>query len=66
MINPGICISDAITIGSHATIAKSLHEPGLYVNQSLRHIPLDYDEAYKKYAKVRSKKLIEKIVHKKC
>ena len=66
MINPGICISDAITIGSHATIAKSLYEPGLYVNQSLRHIPLDYDEAYKKYAKVRSKKLIEKIVHKKC
>ncbi|WP_309498780.1 hypothetical protein [Sulfurovum sp.] len=66
VINPGICISDAITIGSHATIAKSLQKPGLYANQSLRHIPLDYDEAYKKYTKVRSKKIIEKIVHKKC
>ena len=66
VINPGICISNAITIGSHATISKSLEEAGLYVNQSLRHIPLDYDEAYKKYTPVRSKKLIEKIVHKKC
>lgn len=66
VINPGICISDAITIGSHATIAKSLQKPGLYVNQSLRYIPLDYDKAYKKYDKVKSKKLIEKTVHKKC
>lgn len=66
VINPGICISNAITIGSHATIAKSLQKPGLYVNQSLRYIPLDYDEAYKRYPNVKSKKLIENVIHKKC
>jgi acetyltransferase-like isoleucine patch superfamily enzyme len=66
VINPGICISDAITVGSHSTVAKSLKEPGLYVNQSLRYIPQNYYESYRKYPKVNSDELIEKIVHKKC
>jgi len=66
VINPGICISDAITVGSHATISKSLHKAGLYVNQSLRHTEQDYEAAYQKYPKVNSQQTVEKIVHKKC
>jgi len=66
VINPGICIADAITVGSHATVSKSLQKAGLYVNQSLRYIPQNYDEAYEKYSKVNANGLIEKIVHKKC
>lgn len=66
VINPGVCINNAITIGSHATVSKSLIEPGLYVNQSLRHIPLDYEKEYNKHSKVHVKGLIEKVVHKQC
>jgi hypothetical protein len=66
VINPGICISDSITIGSHSTVAKSLCKPGLYVNQELRYIPFDYYEAYKKYDEIKAEHIIEKVVHKKC
>ena len=66
IINPGIYITDAVTVGSHATVTKPLCKSGLYVNQALRYIPQDYHETYTKYAKVKANDLIEKIVHKKC
>lgn len=65
VINAGIHISNAITIGSHSTIAKSLIKPGLYVNQSLRYIPLSYETALNKYPNVKANNIAETIVHKK-
>ena len=66
VINPGVCISDKVTVGSHATVSKSLTKPGLYVNQTLRHIPFDYEKSREKYDKVKLKNPIEKIFQKKC
>ena len=62
VINPGVRISNAITVGSHSTVAKSLAEPGVYVNQPLRYLPLDYEESLNKYRKVNMSNPVEKIV----
>lgn len=43
----GVCICNATTVGAGSVVSKSLEEPGLYVNQALRHIYFDPDEAIK-------------------
>lgn len=38
IFNPGVKVGNSISIGSNASIAKSLQEPGMYVSQALRHL----------------------------
>lgn len=45
VILAGVNIGDAITIGANACISKSIERPGLYVNQPIRYIPFDPDQA---------------------
>jgi len=66
VINPGVFISNSITVGSHSTVSKPLLRPGLYVSHHLRYIPLDYEVSKKKYDEVKIKNNIEHVVHKKC
>lgn len=40
VISMGVTICDAVSIGSHSSVAKSIVEPGLYVSQPLRHIAM--------------------------
>ena len=44
VFNPGVKVGDSISIGSNATIAKSLSEPGMYVSQALRHIKRNIED----------------------
>ena len=44
VFNPGVKVGDSISIGSNAAIAKSLHEPGMYVSQALRHIKRNIED----------------------
>ena len=37
-VGPGVTLGNAITIGAHSSVARSLAEPGLYVSVALRHI----------------------------
>ena len=46
---PGIHICDSVHIGAAVCISKDISQPGLYVNQPIRFIELDPDEAVKKY-----------------
>lgn len=64
VINPGVSIANAITVGSHSVIAKPLRKSGLYVSQSLRYIPFDYQKSYEKYRKVKPNVFVEKVVQK--
>lgn len=43
-LNPGIRIVHGVAIGSHSSVAKSLLQPGLYVSQPLRYIPITPEE----------------------
>lgn len=36
VINPGVRICDAVSVGSHSVVARTISEPGLYVSQPLR------------------------------
>lgn len=51
--NPGIKICDAVTIGSNSSVSRSIKDPGLYVNQPLRRIEINYNEGLKKYPKIK-------------
>jgi acetyltransferase-like isoleucine patch superfamily enzyme len=44
-ISPGVRVEDSITVGSHASIARHLETPGVYVSQALRYIEMDPYEA---------------------
>ena len=44
-IGPGVRVEDSITVGSHASIARHLETPGVYVSQALRYIQMDPYEA---------------------
>lgn len=39
--NPGVKISDGVTVGAHCCISKDLTVPGMYVSQELRYIDTD-------------------------
>lgn len=44
VLNAGLHIANGITVGSHASVSKSLTRPGTYVSQTLRHLePQDDD-----------------------
>ena len=45
IICAGVRIGDNISVGANATVSKDLTTPGLYVNQALRFIPFDADQA---------------------
>lgn len=49
---PGIHICDSVHIGAAVCISKDITQSGLYVNQPIRFIELDPDEAVKKYTVV--------------
>lgn len=46
---PGVKVSNNIIVGAGSSVAKSLTEKGTYVNQSLRHLPTQADDAIKKF-----------------
>lgn len=52
IICSGVSICNAVTVGAGAVISKSLLQQGLYVNQALRYIAFDPDEAIGKFRKV--------------
>ena len=41
VFNPGVTLVDGVSVGSNASISKTLNEPGLYVSQAFRHIQRD-------------------------
>ena len=41
VFNPGVTLVDGVSVGSNASISKTLDQPGLYVSQALRHIQRD-------------------------
>lgn len=64
VINAGIRIADAITIGAASCVARSLDKPGMYVSQPLRYIDLDYRQAMYRHPEVRVADLLERVVNK--
>jgi acetyltransferase-like isoleucine patch superfamily enzyme len=65
VFNPGIKICNATTIGSNSTVTKSITEPGLYVNQPLRKIDIDYEKGLNKYPKIDLPESAGIVLHKK-
>lgn len=63
---PGIRVADNITIGAGSCVSKSLKEKGTYVNQALRYIPVNADEAILKYGEPICKIGSCKIYRKDC
>ncbi|MDQ0125870.1 acetyltransferase-like isoleucine patch superfamily enzyme [Pseudomonas lini] len=64
VINAGIHVGNAITIGSMSCVSASLKTPGLYVNQPLRLVSLDYQKALNRHPKVKVRGLVEHVVNK--
>ncbi len=64
VINAGIRIGDAITIGSMSCVSSSLATPGLYVGQQLRMLRLDYEDAYQRHPAVHVAGLQDRVVNK--
>lgn len=64
VINAGVRIGDAITVGTMTCVARSILEPGLYVNQPLRLVRLDYQQARLRHPEVRIAGLVETVVNK--
>ncbi len=52
IICSGVSICNNCTIGAGAVVSKSIFKEGLYVNQTLRFIEFDPDEAIKKLKKI--------------
>lgn len=53
-ISPGVTIGDNITVGAHSSVATSLIEPGVYVSQPLRHIPVSVEQRLAKMPRITS------------
>lgn len=51
VLNPGVKVANSISIGSNASVAKSLDQPGMYVSQPLRHIARDISDVEAKLEK---------------
>ena len=64
VINAAVTISDSICVGSASCVSSSLEEPGLYVNQPLRKVPLHYSETLDRYAALDIEGLVETVVQK--
>lgn len=65
IINPGIRIGNGVTVGSNSSVSKSLLKAGLYVNQPLRFIALDYKKGLEKYPVIQTHESNNKVLHKK-
>lgn len=64
VINAGVRVANAITVGAASCVSRSIESSGLYVSQPLRFIDLDYYRAIERYSPVRSDDLVEKVVNK--
>jgi len=65
LFNPGVTISNAISIGGGSVVSKDLINKGMYVNQSLRFLEQDFEMVKKRLVKVEGKSLIEEVYLKK-
>jgi acetyltransferase-like isoleucine patch superfamily enzyme len=45
IVTPGVTVAEGITVGAGVTVARSLTEPGFYVMQALRRLPVPVDPA---------------------
>lgn len=61
IFNPGVTVNDAINIGGNSVISKDLIEPGMYVNQGLRHIKKDIEDVKNNLTFLNDKEVLEKI-----
>ncbi len=64
ILNAGITINKAITVGSNSTISKDLMESGMYVGQKLRFIEKDIEEVKSVLSKVDLPYIIEDVYEK--
>ncbi|MBX3165002.1 MAG: hypothetical protein KF900_11025 [Bacteroidetes bacterium] len=65
IINGGVSIANAVTVGAGVCVSKSLTEAGTYVNQTLRYIPKDETDPRLKFKKVEGFTLCEDVYEKK-
>lgn len=65
IFNPGVRIGNSISIGSNASVAKSLHEPGMYVPQALRHLERSIEDVEARLVK-QEKYTLETAVYEKA
>ena len=61
LINPGVVIHDAISIGSGSVVSKKLVEKGMYVNTPLRFLHQDFELLKNNLEKVQNKNLVENV-----
>jgi acetyltransferase-like isoleucine patch superfamily enzyme len=64
ILNAGVTINKAITVGSNSTISKDLIEPGMYVGQKLRFIEKDIEAVKSALSKVEVPNLLEDVYEK--
>lgn len=65
VLNAGVRISDAVTVGAASCVSKSLLKAGMYVSQPLRHFSLEYTEAAHRHPEVFAAGLVERVINKK-
>lgn len=65
IINASVRICNGATLGAGSCISRSIVQPGLYVGQALRFIPMNYMESYHRYPTVRVNALVETVKIKK-
>ncbi|TVZ56189.1 acetyltransferase-like isoleucine patch superfamily enzyme [Lutibacter sp. Hel_I_33_5] len=64
LFNPGVTVADSINIGGNSVISKDLKEPGMYVNQALRYLKINIDNAKQNFKRITTEGLIEEIYSK--
>jgi UDP-3-O-[3-hydroxymyristoyl] glucosamine N-acyltransferase len=64
VINAGVRIGDAITVGSMSCVSSSLSAPGMYLSQRLRMVPLDYQQSWERHPQVHVAGLQDRVVNK--
>lgn len=65
VINAGVTICNAITVGSHCCVSKSLASPGLYVNSPMRYIDRSPDQMLEALLPIVDASLCERVYIKK-
>lgn len=51
LFNPGVTVGNQVNVGGNTCVSKDLSDPGMYVPQSLRHIPNNMERIMKKLPK---------------
>jgi len=62
VMNAGVRIADAITVGAASCVSRWLDRAGLFVSQPLRSLEMDYEEAQDRYPQVNVEGLFERVV----